>query len=380
MIARHILKLQNLAKTTPFFRFSEFNETESSFNHNENRPQRVQKPRFKKVAIILSGCGVYDGSEVTEVVSLMVHLNKSHVSFQCFAPNQDQLHVVNHITGETTTETRNVLVESARIARGEVKDITQLKGEDYQAVLLPGGFGAAKNLSDYAVNGTNFTVNSEVERVLRVILHINSLYISLKLWLLKIYNISSFIISKDLNQIIKALTQNSKLHLLKNRNSTAKRSLLVLCALVLQFQLRFYKTKNLKSPWVELITKTPLINTGLIVKLSMLLKHQVLNISKEMPIDSKSDFENKIVTAPAMMFNGFTKFSTTFDGAGHLVNIIDQIVQGNSIKLDTIGEKKHENFDGERRPRGQYNRNNNNRRPRENNNENHEQHHHHEQQ
>lgn len=79
------------------------------------------------------------------------------------------MHVVNHVTGEATTEVRNTLVEAARIARGQVKDIVELKGDDYQAILLPGGFGVAKNLSDYAVNGASFNVHAEVERVLRVI-------------------------------------------------------------------------------------------------------------------------------------------------------------------------------------------------------------------
>ncbi|KAL4487065.1 hypothetical protein ABPG72_001517 [Tetrahymena utriculariae] len=329
MIARHILKLQNLAKTTPFFRFSEFNESESAFNHNENRPQRVQKPRFKKVAIILSGCGVYDGSEVTEAVSLMVHLNKNHVSFQCYAPNQNQMHVVNHITGEVTTETRNVLVESARIARGDVKDITQLKGEDYQAVLLPGGFGAAKNLSDYAVNGANFTVNTEVERALREF-HSQKKPIGAMC-------ISPLILAKVL--------QNEKPKITMGRVDNQD-------------------TPNKYWPHSEAINVAEKLGA----------QHFQRNADK-----FQVDFENKIVTAPAMMFNGFAKFSTTFDGAGYLVNIIDQIVQGNSIKLETFGEKKQENFDGERRPRGQYNRNNN-RRPRENS-EHHEQHHqYHEQQ
>lgn len=97
----------------------------------------------------------------------MIHLNKLHVDFQCFAPNTNQMHVVNHITGEATTEVRNTLVEAARIARGQVKDIVELKGDDYQAILLPGGFGVAKNLSDYAVNGASFNVHAEVERALR---------------------------------------------------------------------------------------------------------------------------------------------------------------------------------------------------------------------
>lgn len=142
-------------------------EAPTSAESAEGLEKKIQKPRFKKVALVLSGCGVYDGSEVTEVVSLMVHLNRMHIDFQCFAPNENQTQVVNHLTGETSTETRNVLVESARIARGEVKDIAELKGEDYQAVILPGGFGVAKNLSDYAVNGGSFNVHEQVTRVLK---------------------------------------------------------------------------------------------------------------------------------------------------------------------------------------------------------------------
>lgn len=113
---------------------------------------------------------LFSGSEVTEVVSLMIQLNKMNVEFQCFAPNQNQMHVINHINGETSTETRNVLVESARLARGEVKDIAELNCNDFQAVLLPGGFGAAKNLSDYAVKGASFDVHEQVKRVITVII------------------------------------------------------------------------------------------------------------------------------------------------------------------------------------------------------------------
>lgn len=108
------------------------------------------------------------GSEVTEVVSLMIHLNKMFVDFECFVPNEEQLHVVNHNTGEVTQEKRNALVEAARITRGKVRDIKELKGEDFQAVLIPGGFGVAKNLSDYASNGGSFSVHAEVERIINV--------------------------------------------------------------------------------------------------------------------------------------------------------------------------------------------------------------------
>ncbi len=116
----------------------------------------------KKVAIILSGCGVFDGSEIHEAVITLLYLDKSGVHYQCYAPDVDQHHVINHITGEDTGETRNVLVESARIARGNIKPVKALKPEDYDALILPGGFGAAKNLSDFALNGAGLRVQVDV--------------------------------------------------------------------------------------------------------------------------------------------------------------------------------------------------------------------------
>jgi len=115
------------------------------------------------VAVILSGTGVQDGSEVTEAVSFMIALSANNVKFQCFAPNKDQHEVINHLTGEKTTEKRNMLVESARIARGEVKDLAELKVEEFHGVVLPGGFGVAKNLSNYASAKDKFTIDPTVE-------------------------------------------------------------------------------------------------------------------------------------------------------------------------------------------------------------------------
>ncbi|WP_121497726.1 isoprenoid biosynthesis glyoxalase ElbB, partial [Pseudomonas aeruginosa] len=98
----------------------------------------------KKVAVILSGCGVYDGAEIHESVITLLRLSQRGAEAQCFAPNIAQHHVVNHLTGEEMPESRNVLVESARIARGEVKDLREARAEDYDALIVPGGFGAAK--------------------------------------------------------------------------------------------------------------------------------------------------------------------------------------------------------------------------------------------
>lgn len=116
----------------------------------------------KNVAVILSGCGVYDGAEIHESVLTLLRLDQRGARVQCFAPNIDQLHVIDHYRGEEMDGTRNVLVESARIARGNIKDLREANVEDFDALILPGGFGAAKNLSDFAVSGANCAVQPDV--------------------------------------------------------------------------------------------------------------------------------------------------------------------------------------------------------------------------
>jgi len=117
--------------------------------------------------VILSGCGVYDGSEIHEAVSLLLHLDRRGVQVTLAAPDIDQMHVVDHLSGDTGESRRNVLAESARIARGAARDLAEVNGADFDAVLLPGGFGAAKNLCNFAVAGDRCEVNTDVERVLR---------------------------------------------------------------------------------------------------------------------------------------------------------------------------------------------------------------------
>lgn len=116
----------------------------------------------KKVAVILSGCGVYDGSEIHESVITLLRLDQRGAKVQCFAPNVTQLHVVDHYSGDEMDETRNVLVESARIARGKIKDVRELHVGDFDALIMPGGFGVAKNLSDFALSGANCTIQPDV--------------------------------------------------------------------------------------------------------------------------------------------------------------------------------------------------------------------------
>jgi len=123
---------------------------------------------MKKVGVVLSGCGVYDGSEIHEAVITLLALDRAGAEAFCMAPDVDQMHVVNHLTGEVAAgESRNVLVESARIARGNIVDIKSVTVADYDALILPGGFGAAKNLCDFAVNGPDCSVHPEVARLLK---------------------------------------------------------------------------------------------------------------------------------------------------------------------------------------------------------------------
>lgn len=116
----------------------------------------------KKIAVILAGCGVFDGSEIHEATLTLLYLSEQKADVQCFAPNINQAHVINHQTQQEVSETRNVLVEAARIARGNIKDIKELNVADYNALIIPGGFGAAKNLSDFAFKGADCTVNPDV--------------------------------------------------------------------------------------------------------------------------------------------------------------------------------------------------------------------------
>lgn len=120
---------------------------------------------MKKVAIILSGCGVNDGSEIHEAVLCLLHLTKQGARYQCFAPDKPQA-TTNHLTGKLDAgQQRNVLTEAARIARGEIKPLTELNVADFDALLLPGGFGVAKNLSDFASQGSDMQLDAQVQAV-----------------------------------------------------------------------------------------------------------------------------------------------------------------------------------------------------------------------
>ncbi len=119
---------------------------------------------MKKFAIVIAGSGVFDGAEIHEAVMTMLAVKKAGADYQMFAPDAMQHHVINHLTGEEMPENRNVLVESARIARGNIKPLAEYDAKQYDALIFPGGFGVAKNLCTFAFDGPDCKVNPDVEK------------------------------------------------------------------------------------------------------------------------------------------------------------------------------------------------------------------------
>ena len=121
----------------------------------------------KKIGVLLSGCGVMDGSEIHEATLTLYFLDKQDAEIVCMAPNKDQFDVVNHLTSSPAGEKRNVLQEAGRIARGKILDLKTVRADDIDAVIIPGGFGAAKNLCTFAKDGADCKVDQEVGRLLK---------------------------------------------------------------------------------------------------------------------------------------------------------------------------------------------------------------------
>lgn len=119
-----------------------------------------------KVAVVISGCGHLDGAEIFETVFTLLELDKHQTEVKIFAPNIKQLQVINHLTQEKMPEQRNALVESARIARGQIQPLPELKVQNFDALILPGGFGAALNLSDLAANNENAKVIADLQEII----------------------------------------------------------------------------------------------------------------------------------------------------------------------------------------------------------------------
>lgn len=120
-----------------------------------------------KFAVVLSGCGVFDGSEIHEATLTLLALARYGVEYDIYAPDVDQHHVLNHITGEEMEQKRNVLVEAARIARGDISDLNKLDVNEYDGLVFPGGFGVAKNLCTYAFDGVGMNVLPKVEGIVK---------------------------------------------------------------------------------------------------------------------------------------------------------------------------------------------------------------------
>jgi enhancing lycopene biosynthesis protein 2 len=117
----------------------------------------------KRFAVILAGCGVYDGAEIQEATLTLLAIAQAGCSYDCFAPDKLQTQVINHISGQQMDEERNVMIESARITRGKIKPLYLFEPETFDAVIFPGGFGVAKNLCTLAFEGSDCTVDPEVE-------------------------------------------------------------------------------------------------------------------------------------------------------------------------------------------------------------------------
>ncbi|VEA68297.1 Sigma cross-reacting protein 27A [Serratia plymuthica] len=120
---------------------------------------------MKNVGVVLSGCGVYDGAEIHEAVLTLLALDRAGAQAVCFAPDKSQLHVINHLTGDEMSEERNVLVESARIARGNIQPLSQADASQLDALIVPGGFGAAKNLSSFATEGAECWIDKDLAKL-----------------------------------------------------------------------------------------------------------------------------------------------------------------------------------------------------------------------
>ena len=121
----------------------------------------------KRIGVCLSGCGVNDGSEIHESVITILSLDSHDLDIIYLAPNINQPSVNNHLNGKNTDEERNVLIESARIARGDIQDISEISSDDLDAIIFPGGFGAALNLCDFGQKGSSATIQLDVFNIIR---------------------------------------------------------------------------------------------------------------------------------------------------------------------------------------------------------------------
>jgi enhancing lycopene biosynthesis protein 2 len=249
--------------------------------------QQHQFKKFQKAAVVLSGSGVYDGSEITEAVSILIALSSYSVQYQCFAPNRDQVEVINHLTGDAVKEKRNALVESARIARGNVQELSKLSVSDFDALILPGGFGAAKNLSTFAKDGPNLTVDADLSKALT-----------------EFYNSKRVIGACCISPVILARV-------------FGKHGLNLSC------QLTLGKTGG-AWPFAGSIGKNTILGFDVIGAASSHgIKHQDADVN-QVVVDKK----HRIVTTPAFMKEGVTYFEV-YAGLNRFVRKIGELVDSN---------------------------------------------------
>lgn len=116
-----------------------------------------------KIGVLLSGCGVYDGAEIQEAVFTLLAIDEIGAEAICIAIDEPQYHVINHLTGEEMKESRNMLIEAARIARGNIREISTVTPSEIDALVIPGGFGSAKNFTTWAFSGPDGTINPKVK-------------------------------------------------------------------------------------------------------------------------------------------------------------------------------------------------------------------------
>jgi enhancing lycopene biosynthesis protein 2 len=133
---------------------------------NEVKEIKMENAYTQKVAVLLAGSGAKDGSEITEAVSLLICLSLKGIPYEIFAPDRTQTEVINHRLGEPTGESRGILEEANRIARGRAKPLSSLNASEFSALVIPGGFGTAKNLCTYGRQGTNAILFPDVEETL----------------------------------------------------------------------------------------------------------------------------------------------------------------------------------------------------------------------
>lgn len=134
---------------------------------------------MNKIGVLLSGCGVFDGSEIHEAVFTLLCIAQHGDQAIIMAPNRSQLHVVNHVTGDEMDDSRNVLTESARIARGNITDAAMVGAKDFDALIIPGGFGSAKNFSTWSIDNVNASVDPDVKRIVQEALEGNKPIVAL---------------------------------------------------------------------------------------------------------------------------------------------------------------------------------------------------------